>query len=149
MSKRKTCRKCKVNKDAGSFYKLARGKDGKYWYCKDCCKRINRQIYKQYNNWRMGHLQRKYNMTTTQYEDLHSKQSGKCAICGQEETAQRRGNIKKLAVDHDHVSGRLRGLLCSNCNIGLGKFKDSKEYLNSAIRYLAAHSMHNNGGPTQ
>jgi hypothetical protein len=64
-------------------------------------------------------------------------QNGVCAICGKEEYSKDRiGNIKQLCVDHDHTTGKIRGLLCNNCNRGLGFFQDSSEYLKSAIAFL-------------
>ena len=58
------------------------------------------------------------------------KQNHVCAICGNKD------NNKKLAVDHCHTTGVIRGLLCSACNTSLGKFKDSVELLQNAIQYL-------------
>jgi hypothetical protein len=66
---------------------------------------------------------------------LREAQDGKCAICGVHEAYAPR---KRLAVDHDHRTGAIRGLLCGNCNVGLGQFKDSPELLAAAIRYLEA-----------
>ena len=59
-------------------------------------------------------------------------QDGVCAICGK--TPQQ--NIKRLYVDHDHETGDVRGLLCQQCNIGLGAFRDDKAVLHKAIKYL-------------
>jgi hypothetical protein len=60
------------------------------------------------------------------------EQNGRCAICHTEFTAD-----CKPRADHDHVSGKFRGVLCDHCNIGVGLFKDSPERLASAIRYLS------------
>ena len=68
--------------------------------------------------------------------ELRSAQDGKCAICGVREAYAPR---KRLAVDHDHRTGAIRGLLCGNCNAGLGQFKDNPELLAAAIRYLQEH----------
>ena len=73
---------------------------------------------------------RKYGITLEKYEAMEKKQNGVCAICMEKEPN------KKLAVDHCHITGKVRGLLCSNCNNGLGKFKDSKTLLIKAINYL-------------
>ena len=70
-----------------------------------------------------------------QYAEMVAAQAGKCAICGKPETARGRS----LSTDHDHRTGRLRALLCSRCNTGLGLFGDSVQGLESAIRYLRAH----------
>lgn len=65
------------------------------------------------------------------------EQGGVCAICGQKETSTYRGKVRKLAVDHCHKTGRVRGLLCMNCNQGLGKFQHSHELLIKAATYAA------------
>lgn len=76
------------------------------------------------------HLQLNYGLSLVEYEILNEKQKGQCKICGNE------SNSKRLAVDHDHETGKIRGLLCFACNVGIGKFKHKKEYLLSAIEYL-------------
>ena len=68
-------------------------------------------------------------ITKKVYDELFIKQIGVCAICKQE------SNKKTLAVDHDHSTGIIRGLLCNNCNLGIGLLKDTKN-LQSAIFYL-------------
>ena len=77
-------------------------------------------------------LQRKYGITLNQYYTMIDNQKGCCAICNQSETSKN----KSLAVDHDHKTGKVRGLLCSRCNIGIGNFKDNSDYLINAIGYL-------------
>ena len=67
-----------------------------------------------------------------EYRRLEDESDGRCAICGAEKPPNR-----ALAVDHDHESGRLRGLLCAPCNTGLGCFRDSVSLLEAAITYLA------------
>lgn len=72
---------------------------------------------------------REYGITVEEVEDLKLKQDGCCAICQER---------KPLCVDHNHDTGLVRGLLCSNCNMALGHFKDSILYLQKAIEYLNA-----------
>ncbi len=67
---------------------------------------------------------------------MHDAQNGLCAICNQPETAFMKNKIMYLAVDHDHKTGKIRGLLCSNCNNGLGRFYDNVELLQNAIGYI-------------
>ena len=74
---------------------------------------------------------RKYGLTPEAFAVLLEVQSGSCAIC-RAELLKGRGTH----VDHDHVTGRVRGLLCNPCNLGLGVFRDSREYLAAAIDYL-------------
>jgi hypothetical protein len=74
---------------------------------------------------------RKYGLTPREYNALLRAQSGVCAICGQPPAAN-----KILCVDHDHKTDEVRGLLCNNCNTGLGMFKDRIRLLAAAIVYL-------------
>lgn len=76
-------------------------------------------------------LKKKYGITILEYNSMLFKQSGVCAICGNVATGGRR-----LSVDHDHASGNVRGLLCQNCNAGLGLFKENINSLGAAISYL-------------
>jgi hypothetical protein len=73
---------------------------------------------------------KRYGITPAEYFSMLAVVPG-CAICGR----QNDGN-KKLAIDHDHNTGRVRGLLCENCNNGLGRFKDSPDLLLKAAEYL-------------
>ena len=75
-----------------------------------------------------------------EYDALHVAQGGKCAICGNIETARdRAGNVKMLAVEHDHRTGAIRSLACHSCNAVLGHAADDVRILESAIRYLKKH----------
>ncbi len=76
------------------------------------------------------------------YQEMLREQNGVCAICHQPETAPDKasGKVKDLAIDHDHKTGAIRALLCSNCNRGLGLFNDDPELLGKAKSYLARHS---------
>lgn len=111
----KPCRKCKNTKR----YKSTRT-------CIVCAKVYNGKL--QYNSRRKYALKRKYNITVEEYNSMMHLQENKCAICGD--------MSEKLCVDHDHKTGKVRGLLCSNCNTSLGKFKDSIQILKNAISYL-------------
>jgi len=83
-----------------------------------------------------GQLLRKYGLTLDEYITRSATQRDKCAICREPESRSYRGRTAQLAVDHDHATGRIRGLLCSKCNTGLGMFRDSPESLTRAITYL-------------
>ena len=80
--------------------------------------------------------ERKFGITRNDYVKLFNGQNGVCAICHQPETATRKGVVRSLAVDHDHKTGKVRGLLCSDCNTGIGKLKDDPNILLSASEYL-------------
>lgn len=79
-------------------------------------------------------LKTKFGITLDQYNEMLVEQNGVCAICGKIDKFQ------ALSVDHSHQSGKVRGLLCSSCNNGLGRFKDSHEILQKAIEYLHKHA---------
>ncbi len=83
-------------------------------------------------------LKSAYGITLEDYEALLAEQEEVCAICKQPETATRRGKVLKLAVDHCAQSGEVRGLLCMNCNQGIGKFKHDASLLVAAVSYLGA-----------
>ena len=74
-------------------------------------------------------------MTLADYQKLYDEQNGVCAICGGIQTG--RGRAKNtLAVDHNHETGAIRGLLCTNCNTGIGNLRDNIDLLQKAIQYL-------------
>ena len=81
-------------------------------------------------------IKRNYNISLNDYNNLLENQKEVCAICGNKET---RKTQKRLSVDHDHITGKVRGLLCYNCNLGLGHFKDNPELLKKASSYLVFH----------
>lgn len=85
-------------------------------------------------------LRRDYGLSIEEYERLHELQEGRCAICGNPETGLhgRYGTPLQLAVDHDHQTSQVRGLLCVFCNRGLGLFRDDPARLRAALAYLTA-----------
>lgn len=78
-----------------------------------------------------GNVERKFGLTPEAWNIMFEEQGGVCAICKNPETQNRR-----ISVDHDHETGKVRGLLCNNCNRGLGLLKDSLHTLSSAVEYL-------------
>jgi hypothetical protein len=93
----------------------------------------------QYWERRRTHRERwlkKYDLTVEQYEAMAERQSGRCAICGGSEPKTNGG--LHWCVDHDHATGKVRGLLCHDCNIGLGKFRDETSLLLRAADYLTS-----------
>jgi len=82
-------------------------------------------------------LKRSYGITLAQYETMLATQGGKCAICkGSERTRDKDGGPRRMPVDHDHNTGKVRGLICTHCNRALGMFKDNVEILKAAISYV-------------
>jgi hypothetical protein len=84
-------------------------------------------------------LKKLYGVTLDWYKEQHAKQGGVCAICNQPETSVIRGKTLSLAVDHCHDTGKVRALLCSACNTGIGSLKHSRDLLQKAIAYLEAY----------
>lgn len=78
-------------------------------------------------------LKKNFNMTPEEYNSIYESQGGLCDICRGTQNAK---YTKFLNVDHDHTTGKVRGLLCHNCNLGLGVFKDNTEIIARAIEYL-------------
>lgn len=81
-------------------------------------------------------LKHRYGLSYKDYQQLYENQKGNCAIC---KSPLPLGGYKGLYVDHDHETEKVRGLLCSYCNAGLGNFKDSKVFLQNAINYITEH----------
>ena len=91
----------------------------------------------------MKHIRwRKKGVDATRYQEMLREQGGVCAICAQPERAPDKasGKTKDLAIDHDHVTGAIRALLCSNCNRGLGLFNDDDALLAKAQAYVLQYS---------
>ena len=97
---------------------------------------------KNRSKYREHQLKYKFGMTIAEYNIMLNRQGGTCAICNEENFTREKGthNNKSvpmsLAVDHNHKTGQVRGLLCNGCNTSLGKFKDDPILLEKAIQYL-------------
>lgn len=99
------------------------------------CRQQDRETRARHN--RRYRLERKYGMSLDAYQTLWDAQGGLCAICGRPETAlSTLGVVQPLSVDHDHITGAVRGLLCAACNKSLGGFSDNPTYLRLAAEYL-------------
>lgn len=79
---------------------------------------------------------RQYGITLEQYREMLAAQDGKCAICGATPPPNGVKSAARLHVDHDHVTKRVRALLCSRCNQGIGYFKDDPDLFHAAARYI-------------
>jgi hypothetical protein len=139
----KMCTTCKVAKPFEDFYtgyKAAKQRDSanrKYPHsrCKEC-DHARVRVYHHKNKERItkqmlvSHRRRTYGITEEQYDAMILSQDNVCAICN-------KPSHKTLHIDHDHVTGRVRGLLCSGCNTGIGFFKEDIATLDRAIQYLS------------
>lgn len=86
--------------------------------------------------WYLNRNMRRYGSTAEQYLALLEKQDGVCAICHQEETTKtKHGYTRPLHIDHDHQSGKIRGLLCMQCNSAIGMLKESRQLFDAAANY--------------
>lgn len=101
-------------------------------YCSAAC---NDKASSRTPGRRDARLRREYGITLADYESLLAKQNGACAICGVENPA---GRWDKWHVDHCHSTKKVRGILCSSCNHGIGQFKDDPALLRRAAEYLEA-----------
>lgn len=129
----KVCAGCGIEKLRTEFHNDKGNKDGKGSWCKSCeAKRAKRRTKAT----RVREKLAKYDMTEEEYMNMKQRQDNKCAICGN--TILENGT--ELTIDHDHNTGRVRGLLCFSCNIGIGMFKDSPYLLQQAISYLSKNS---------
>lgn len=130
------CNACGELKPLSAFYRKVRGVGGRDGRCKEC-KRVLRDMPAT----RDRHLRNTYGITLAEYEAMLHAQGGVCAICREPEgqVGGRHGTAAlSLAVDHDHTTGHVRGLLCSSCNQGLGMFKHEANLLGAALRYLTS-----------
>lgn len=81
-------------------------------------------------------LTRHFGITVEEFDRMVKEQNSLCAICRNPETWTRNGKLVDLSVDHNHVTGQVRGLLCYQCNTALGKLKESVEAMKSMISYV-------------
>ena len=93
----------------------------------------NNDVYRKHKKEasRKNHFKRNYNLSLEDWNEMWENQSGKCLICG-----KKFSKPLDAYIDHNHETNKVRGLLCSNCNLGLGAFKDSPKYLILAAEYL-------------
>lgn len=98
-----------------------------HYYCSEDCKS------KAHSD---KYYKRNYGLGLQEFFQIMEEQGWKCAICKTFGFKMRDNHISGLNCDHDHVTGKVRGLLCHNCNRGLGLFQDNVEYLTSAVKYL-------------
>jgi len=123
----KRCGRCQVTKTLEDFNKNSAKKDGLQERCRDCQKGHYQTNDGPIKN-RAFQLKRKYDLTLESYDKMFLEQEGKCLICKRCD--------ERLVVDHCHTTGKVRGLLCSGCNRGLGFFNDRAENLQKAAEYL-------------
>tara|TARA_B100001057_G_scaffold133155_1_gene132593 strand:- start:338 stop:772 length:435 start_codon:yes stop_codon:yes gene_type:complete len=110
--------------------------DGK---CLRCCQiRYEKSSPVPYNKRRNSILKTKFGISLDQYNDMLKKQNNRCMVCNQLETRRsNKGGIRFLAVDHCHTTGKVRGLLCGNCNVALGLLNEDRDRIQKLIEYIS------------
>jgi len=127
-----TCSKCAKTKLSTEYHVDKRAKSGHCGSCKQCVSLAKALDYKKHRGKRLAYRRSYlYGVSQGGYKALQDKFKGLCGICGDVD-----GTGLALAVDHCHTSGKVRGLLCNNCNNGLGRFRDDEGLLQLAISYL-------------
>ncbi len=135
---KKLCKACQQEKTYASFGKSWSRKDGYEAECNVCLRKRKKEHKRKVTpEQQERYREQKTPIDIATYRKVHAQQQGKCAICGKPETARNQHRVQRLAVDHCHVTGQFRGLLCHNCNLGLGYFKDDPDLLQKAIVYLS------------
>lgn len=136
MQLRKFCPRCERNRQVKFFhYHKNRNRSRYSTYCKPCTVvKVREWRQKNRSKYRDGRRKMKYGLTPDGFAALLKKQGGGCAICGSVVS----GNpmCSDLCIDHCHKTKKTRGLLCHQCNTGLGYFQDDLVLLENAIRYL-------------
>lgn len=129
----KRCYWCKEIKHKDQFYKNKSKYDGLTSSCKQCTPLIREHVTKNNPDMiRRSKLKAAYNISLEEYNSMFSYQEGKCAICDKHQSEFKH----RFCVDHDHITGQIRGLLCHTCNRALGLLKDNVDNLLRAIDYL-------------
>ena len=126
----KWCPDCSTVKPLDQFVRNASQTSGWAPYCKPCHNRRGKASKEKVGGSRTYHLKRRYGITAEDADGMLQAQGGVCAICKAAPAAH---------VDHDHVTGAVRAILCFNCNGGLGQFRDNPELLHAAAYYVAFH----------
>jgi hypothetical protein len=131
----KWCPHCQTCKPHAAFQRTNGKRKRLSGYCKKCQQTINRikHASRTPEARRNDSYKRLYGITLQEYECMLKEQDGRCKLCG---TTEPGGRGNHFAVDHDHVTNEIRGLLCQKCNQGLGLFCEDPMLLAKAIKYL-------------
>ncbi len=136
------CGRCKKTRPVGDFYSHKATARGYQYCCKDCCREVRKERAKVPQDPRVTrkHKLRDYGITQADYDAMYEQQGGRCAICrGVKEPWEPAGGAGRqrfLVVDHDHKTGRVRALLCWNCNCGIGHFREDRSIILAAAAYV-------------
>jgi len=132
----RTCMTCDVEKHITEFYMRDKKTGRRHSACKECDKaRVKARHQANPDRTRNNDLKRNYGITLKEHQEMYEAQNGLCATCKKPGD----GKWKKLCVDHDHKTGKLRQLLCRRCNMILGQAYDDKSLFSEFIFYLERH----------
>lgn len=170
ISASKICCCCKLSKSLDAFHKNKSNEDGLQNQCRACASAYHKQRRGEINKRRRNayaadpttrlssnknHYKRhpevyeqssrksnlkRYGISEEQYQEMLHRQGGVCAICKNNEISKVNGKFMRLGVDHNHSTGKIRELLCSNCNKGIGNLKEDIAILQAAIDYIQRHA---------
>jgi hypothetical protein len=142
------CKRCGIKRNNTMFYKRLE----KEARCKPCVSELRKAKYQENSNKiiarvtryrtenpekiRETKLKQAYGVDMAWYNAKHKEQNNSCAICKEPETFIWRGKVPRLAVDHDHLTGEARGLLCKACNTSLGAIKEKIETALNMVEYI-------------
>lgn len=159
----KTCATCKSSKVAEHFGKCRASLDGLQYDCKMCQRTASRARYaadletsRAYSKERAARrrvrspekvrearLRWAHGVGVEVYNTFLEKQGGVCAVCKQAETNKFKGKVRDLCLDHDHTTGKKRGLLCVRCNRALGLLRDDPSVVRNMLEYISEHMSQN------
>ena len=128
-SMHKTCKICEQELPLDAFTIDKRNKDGHGARCRPCTYASKPYSPERQRRYKLKHF---YGMSIDDYNRMYQEQQGACKICQK--------NFGQLVVDHDHGTGEVRGLLCSQCNTGIGLLGDNLSTLENAIKYLSLNA---------
>ena len=149
--KMRTCNKCNIEKSIDEFWFRYINKNGTPIHDRVCkkCKQIKHssletrksstEKYKntdKYKNTLRKHTLLKYGISIEEYDEMLTRQNFVCKICSRPENKMLNGKVRRLSVDHDHETGKIRGLLCMDCNTTLGKMNDDVNLFIKMVNYL-------------
>lgn len=140
----KPCTRCGKAKTLAEYPRPKNNRKCQYliWTCRECLNKRSKARHherkhepdyrKQLHEVQKRRRAKKYGLSVDDVEAMLKAQDGKCAICGEKNS----GNRINLYVDHDHKTGKVRGLLCHHCNTGIGQLGDDIRLVQAAVEYL-------------
>lgn len=138
------CSGCKKRKQLKSFSKDRSRKSGYRSLCRKCSSKHNKnyrinnrvKLLTYMRSWHRNNKGKSFGISIEQYKTLKELQNNKCAICKNNETVVCKGKLRELSIDHNHMTGKVRGLLCYACNVSLGLLKENTQTLKQMILYI-------------